>query len=160
MITPSPRFDWTPQFSSLFLGGFGAGAQKHLPLSYEPTPPVCPVYLHSNLPFSNAINTLTTPLAPRPSRLQDAEKHRDLHMTCHLESRPLQHKPSSGTGNDVREWPISQAQTRRKGGGFLCFEFLYNMFIIIVAFINFKGIFRAKSFPLTSPWPRWEQGGA
>lgn len=83
-------------FSSLFLGGFGTGAQKHLVFYGQPPAHVSFIFTQLSSLFKHcAINTLTTPTGPKPSPLQDAKKHRDLHVTCHVESRPLDHKPSS-----------------------------------------------------------------
>lgn len=49
--------------SYLFLGGFGAGAQKHLPLSYDQSPQPHVLHSYTGISVGNpcAINTLTTP---------------------------------------------------------------------------------------------------
>lgn len=49
--------------SYLFLGGFGAGAQKHLLLSYDQSPQPHVLHSYTGISVGNpcAINTLTTP---------------------------------------------------------------------------------------------------
>lgn len=71
------------------------------PVTTNPHPqPLRPLYfLHINLPFSiTAISTVTTPMGCSPSHPQGAERHCDLWVTRHLESRPPSTSLPQGSG--------------------------------------------------------------
>lgn len=152
------------KFGSLFtvpllLEGLGAGTQKHFLFSGTNPQPGCPLYLHINLPFSLCYKyPHQHPPHPWPTArsLQDAEKHRDLRVTRPFgiqASPPQAFLPGLGMTSESGCCPFPKIIPGGREEDFWVLHF-DTICLWLLLLSSFKGIFRVKSFPPTSPRQR------
>lgn len=137
--------------SSLFLGGAEA-AQRHPPLASD-QPPACVsfIFTHQSSLFKHcAINTLTTPTGPVPSPFQDAEKHRDLRVTCPfgIPDRSAARVPPVIAGA-ARPFPKPTPGGRKEG---YCVLHFYTMCLQLCCFNLLKDLIFQRIFLATNPF--------
>lgn len=143
----------------LLLEGLGAGTQKYFLFSGTNPQPGCPLYLHINLPFSLCYKYPHQP-PPHPwpiaRSLQDAEKRPDLRVTCPFgiqASPPQAFLPGLGMTSESGCCPFPKIIPGGREEDFWVLHF-DTICLWLLLLSSFKGIFRVKSFPPTSPRQR------